>query len=656
MQEDRRSISGIGTRTVERKAGLADELAAAFAHHQAGRLDRAAGLYRKILHKAPDDPAALHLLGVIALSEGRPERAIQLIGKAVAVSPDFAEAHANLGSAERAAGRPERACASYRRAIALQPDSAPAHSNLGSTLCDQGDFAAALASSQRAVELAPNFAEAHSNLGRALRGLGRLKDAAVSFRRSLLLDPSSAVRLTNLGDVLVDLGRFKDAETCYRDAIVLDPRFMPAHYALAARQRLAGDMQAAIECYRKILSLSPRQPVAWNDLGTALRALGRFDEAVEAFRRALELRPDFADAYRNLANCRQLAADEAGLSRLAGLIQRSDLSSDERAAAGFAMAKALDDADRFDEAFAAYQQANVAYRDAQRAASDRFDIDSLRQQMGETISSFTPAYFASVAGWGNPSERPVFVLGMPRSGTSLVEQIAASHSQVFGAGELGDIAELAAELAAMLDAPFRPVIRRLADAHIERLGTLGSDAERVIDKLPDNVFRLGVIATLFPAARIIVCRRDPRDVCLSCYFQKFPPGRLTFSYDLADCARRYMETERIIAHWCQVSPLKMLEVEYEALIADLEGESRRLIAFLGLDWEPACLEFQRTERTVTTASSWQVRQPLYDRSVGRWRNYQRHLTPLFRELGAAIPGTTGDATIRGGRAPGNSAT
>jgi len=226
---------------------------------------------------------------------------------------------------------------------------------------------------------------------------------------------------------------------------------------------------------------------------------------------------------------------------------------------------------------------------------------------------------------------------MPRSGTSLVEQIAASHSRVFGAGELTDVGEIAAELGPLLGATGRQAatVRRLADKHLIRLAAVGGSAQRVIDKLPDNVFELGVIATLFPAARIIFCRRDPRDICLSCYFQKFTAGQLVFSYDLADCARRYLETERLTAHWRQILPLRMLDVEYEALVRDLEGESRRLISFLDLEWEPACLDFHRTKRTITTASSWQVRQPLYDRSVGRWRKYERHLAPLLSVLVSA---------------------
>ena len=310
----------------------------------------------------------------------------------------------------------------------------------------------------------------------------------------------------------------------------------------------------------------------------------------------------------------------------------STLPLEERVIAGFALGKSLDDADRFDAAFAAFERANETYREMRAAMGERFDAEALNRQVNETIAAYTPAYFASVATWATPSELPVFIVGMPRSGTSLVEQIAASHSQVFGAGELKDIGKLALELGASNRNWQCTDVRRLADRHLEGLRVLGRGADRVIDKLPDNVFQLGLIATLFPSARVIFCHRDPRDIALSCFFQKFSAGQLMFSYDLADCGNRYRETARLMAHWHRVLPLRMLDITYEALVADLEGESRRLIAFLGLEWEPACLDFHHTQRTVMTASSWQVRQPLYARSVGRWRRYEQHLDPLFAAL------------------------
>jgi tetratricopeptide (TPR) repeat protein len=408
------------------------------------------------------------------------------------------------------------------------------------------------------------------------------------------------------------------------------------HHSRAVSLRLAGDLEGAVASYRLGLALAPGSAETWNELGTALRSLGRFGDAAASFRRALALKPGFADAYRNLALCGELGAKDADTARVAALAADKNLAVEERSAAGFALGKLLDDAGRYDEAFAAFGEANALYRQSRTAAGERFSIAALRREIDETIAAFTADFFTKTAGQGVADELPVFVLGMPRSGTSLVEQIGASHSRVHGAGELLDIARIAGELgppaAGTAQRWHEADIAAAARDYLDRLRALGGGAVRVIDKMPDNVLHMGLIATLLPRARIVLCRRDARDTCLSCFFQQFTPGTQLFSYDLADCGRRHLEIDRLIEHWRHVLPIPVLEVEYERLVGDLEGESRRLIDFLGLDWEERCLDFHRTDRTVTTASSWQVRQPLYDRSVGRWRHYERHLAPLVAAL------------------------
>jgi hypothetical protein len=251
------------------------------------------------------------------------------------------------------------------------------------------------------------------------------------------------------------------------------------------------------------------------------------------------------------------------------------------------------------------------------AQGRRFDAGVLHKAVDGLIARRQPP------GEGAASELPVFIVGMPRSGTSLVEQIAASHPSVFGAGELRAIPDIA-----KAPDPFDPAI---ALAHLAHLQSLAPRASRVIDTTPDNLFQLGLIARLYKGARVILCRRDPRDTCLSCFFTLLPSGNL-FSFDLGDCGIRYFETERMAAHAFGTLDLRMLTVHYEDVVADLEGESRRLIDFLGLPWDPACLEFYKTKRVVTTASFWQVRQPIYAKSVGRWRNYEKHLGPLMAGL------------------------
>ena len=333
---------------------------------------------------------------------------------------------------------------------------------------------------------------------------------------------------------------------------------------------------------------------------------------------------------------RQQARDEVELQRLDAILTSPGHSIPDRIASGFALARLLDTAGRYDEAFAYLAAANVLHRRQRAVLGECFDPVAFQREVGGLIEVFAPELFPAVAGWGNPSQLPVFIVGMPRSGTSLVEQIAASHSRVFGAGERDEITRLAAALTAhggnrpvaQWDANFA---RQLADAQIANLQKLGGGAARVIDKMPDNVLFLGMIAALFPAARVILCQRDPRDTCLSCYFQRFEQGH-EFAYDLEDCGRRFLHVDRLATHWLSVLPIEMLVIDYEELVEDLEGQGRRLIEFLGLDWEPAYLEFHKTQRPVFSGSYWQVRQPLYSSSVGRWRKYEKHLGPLLEVL------------------------
>ncbi len=607
---------------------IAEHFQTAYTHHRAGRLDRAADLYQKILRKNPDHADALHLLGLIALASGQPKQAVQLIGKAVAAAPSFADAHSNLGNALMAVGRTGEAIASYQRAIALKPGRAAPYSNLGRAQNSMGAFAAARESCRAAIALAPMLPEPHYNLALALRALGQVVEAKAACRAALHLRPDAPWQ-RECAALLADLDCGEEALAILDRLLAVSPDEAASHTARASILYRMGDISGSAVAYRRAASLAPNDADCWNGLGRTERAQGRFDAATLAFRRALAIAPEHADAHRNLALLGELGIRSAEAKGLATLIDRRGTADMDRVAAGFALGKLLDDADRYDEAFARYSAANQLFREMQAVAGKRFNRVALAGEVDNAIATYPGSRLAELAEGSSTSDLPVFIVGMPRSGTSLVEQIAASHPQVFGAGELREVGRMAAVLnkqdaSQSWDAA---EARRLGEAHLAMLRRLGGAALRVIDKMPDNVFLLGHIATLFPRARIIFCRRDPRDTCLSCYFTLFMSGNL-FSYDLADCASRHIETDRLMAHWQSVLPLAILTVDYEAVVADLERESRRIIDFLGLRWDPTCLDFHRTERTVVTASSWQVRQPLYRHAVGRWRHYSRHLGAL----------------------------
>ena len=626
----------------QRQASDVHDIQAGLEQHRAGRLDRADQFYRKVLERTPNHPDALHLSGVVAFSKGKFEQSIALIGKALEQNQNFANAHLNLGNALREVGRREEAADSYRRAIALTPGSALAYSNLGRVLNDLGQSEAAVESCRMAVALDPTIAAPQLNLAAALTRLRNLGEAESAYLRALMLEPERAETHRSLGMLLAELERYDEALVCHDRAIKLKPDDPASHRARASTLILRKDLEPAAEGFRRAIALAPDQIEGWIGLGWSLRLLGRFEEADACLARVRELDPTNIEAVRHQTATGRGASDEAEIARLTEVLGQPGLPQSDRIVAGFALGKLFDNADRYDDAFARYRQANVECRAMQTAADQRFDFAALKRRVDLLIDTHTAEYFADNQG-GNRSELPVFIVGMPRSGTSLVEQIAASHSQVTGAGELDDIDRIAAAVAGTTErkvAAFEgdtTLAARLSNLHIERLRRLARGARRVTDKMPDNSMHLGLIAVMFPGARVIYCSRDARDISLSCYFQLFADGLQLFSYDLPDCGRRCLEVRRIMAHWRNVLPLRLHEVRYEKLVADLEGESRRLIDFLGLAWEPACLEFHRTERTVTTMSHWQVRQPLYDRSVGRWRNYRRHLGPLLEVLGPDGP-------------------
>jgi tetratricopeptide (TPR) repeat protein len=639
---------------------------------QQHRFDEAIAAYKKFLELRPDVPEIHRDLGAVLKASGRMDEAAASVSRAVQLKPDFADAHNDLGYIFLIQNRPDDAIAAYWKVIALKPEFAGAHNNLGNALSKKRRIAEALAAYRRAAQLEPNSAAAHNGIGNMLRQTGELDQAIAAYLTAIRLKPDFALAYFNLGQAYRSAGRYEEALSAYGHVLKTDADDAEVHAnmavvlaemrrfdeAMAAHARLAAlvpdspvmhetlgeimlrqhNAPAAADHFRRSVAIDPNRDSAWNGLGLALQSQGRFDEAAKCFRRVLELCPNAAIGlvYRHLVNTGRIAAGQTDIDRLTASLNEPDIPAVSRVAAGFALGKVLDEVQRFDEAFVRYAEANSLVKQLQTAAGERYDPQIVQRQLEQTIDTFTPEFFRQRRDWTEPSQLPVFIVGMPRSGTTLVQQIAASHPQVHGAGELHDIANIlktlgGTDLKSAALAWNRDAIKTAADRHLQRLRSLNATALRIIDKMPNNIHRLGLISLLFPAARVIFCRREARDTCLSCYFQWFSIGN-TFAYDLAHCGHEYIATDRLMDHWRQALPLPMIDLQYEDLVADLEGQSRRLFDFLGVPWDPACLEFHRTETTVLTASSWQVRQPIYRNSLGRWRHYERHLTPLLEVL------------------------
>jgi tetratricopeptide (TPR) repeat protein len=609
----------------------------------------------------PADAGAQNNLANALGRLGQLDLAVSSYQRALLLKPDFAEAHCNLATALLDIGQPDEAAASCRRALEIQPDFAQAHSNLGSALLELGQCDAAVASYRRALEIKPDHAATLDGLGNALRGLWRLEEAVSSYRRALLLKPDFAEAHNNLANALLDLGQSDDAAVSYRRALLLKPDFAEAHNNLGNVFRGLGQLDAAVSSYRRALQIKPDFAEAHSNLGIALRLQGRtveaeascrraleihpnsastisvlaesladkgqFAEAEELFKRAISFEPESPEAWAAIVRLRKMTRDDAAWLAQAERIAERPLPPRKEVHLRYAMGKYFDDVAEFAQAFGNFQRANELTK-RYRAGHDR-------QQLTRAVDSIIRCYDAS---WlrkasigANPSARPVLIVGMLRSGTTLAEQILASHPAVFGAGELAfwNAASAAHQSSALDREMGGSLVSKLAGDYLRLLQDLSPDALRVIDKMPTNFLSLGLIHAAVPRARIIHMTRNPIDTCLSIYFQRFETA-LAYTNDLEDLAHYYTEYFRLMKHWRLTLPKEaILDVPYEGLVDDHESWSRRMLEFIDMPWDPVCLNFHRTERTVITASKWQVRQKISKSSVGRWHNYRKFVGPLL---------------------------
>lgn len=494
---------------------------------------------------------------------------------------------------------------------------------LGVALWSQGKDA--LSSMQRSVEFLPDDAEAHGNLGNVLRAQGQLQGAVRSHRRALELDPNYAESHNNLGSVLQDLGLLDEAASYFRRATEIKPDFALAHSNLGNVLSLLNRPEECEASCRRALELNPKLTAAIVQLAEAEAGRGRFDAAEELAKRAIALEPDMPEAWAGLARWRKMSAADAEWLAAAQRIVGLPWAPRREVHLRYALGKYFDDLRDYEQAFGHYRRAN----ELAKLGRPSHDQGQFSQGIDKIIQSFDAEWLHRASVAANPSERPVFIVGMPRSGTTLTEQILASHASVFGAGELPFWNTAAVRHAAARgDGDELGTLRGLGEAYLRLLDSLSPDARRVIDKMPANFLYLGLIHAALPNARIIHLGRHPIDTCLSIYFQNFD-AKHGYANDLDDLAHYYREYIRLMVHWRRLLPAQsMLEVPYEGLVDDVEGWSRRMVEFIGVPWDANCLEFHRNERTVDTSSKWQARQKIHRTSVKRWRHYEKYLGPL----------------------------
>lgn len=624
----------------------ADEVVTLLRRADHAALERRA---REALAADDGDALAWKALSVALSAQGR--EALAALERAAALAPGDAEAQSNYGHALRARGRHAEAAAVYQRALRLNGGSAALHLALGNAQLAGGDPGAAADSYRQALAIDARLAEAHCNLGAALRSLGRLQDARRACEQALAIRPDFAIALCSLGELNRELGDSAQAAACCRRAIALAPQLAAAHNGLGNALLDLGAPGEAAASYRRALELDGEGDAARINLALALRQLGAggearslceavlgrsprsapalvllaelhtdggdFEAARALLRRAVEADPRSAEAQAGFAYLGRMGEADAGWAA-AALELASTAPPRQQIHLRYALGKYHDDRGEWDAAFAQFALAHELQRGQGRA----YDRREASARVDRLVRTQDAAWLRRVRAQADPSPRAVFIVGMPRSGTSLVEQILASHPDVYGAGELPFWEAVAARGTDADDAS-------TGGQYLAALPEAAGRAGRVTDKMPANYWHVGRIHAALPHARFIHVRRDPRDTCVSIFCQNFR-NAYPFAHDLEDLAHCYRDYARLMQHWREALPADtFLDVDYEDLVDDAEGGTRRMLGFLGLGWDARCLGFEHTRREVLTASKWQVRQKISRASVGRWRHYERHIGPLL---------------------------
>ncbi|WP_374470634.1 sulfotransferase [Phenylobacterium sp.] len=630
---------------------------------------------REILKAAPGHPQALLLLAAALRRQGAPAAARDVAQPLAARHPQWAEAHAELGLALAALGDTRAAVTALERAIDIEPRHGQAWRALGDAWTLLGDTAqadAAYANHIRAGVREPALMEAANALCE-----NRLPEAEHLLRGFLKRQPTEVAAIRMLAETGARLGRLADAEALLARCLELAPGFTAARHnyaailyrqskpleALAQVERLLaaepgnpgyrnlkaaalsriGEYDQAIAIYEAVLAEFPRQPKGWMSLGHALKTVGRQADAVAAYRRGVELQPSLGEAWWSLANLKTFRFSQEDLAAMEGALAGAGLSDDDRLHLHFALGKAREDAREWEAAFGHYTAGN-----ALRRRTLGYRAQDTTDQVDRAVALFTPRFLAARAGQGCPAPDPIFVVGLPRAGSTLVEQILASHSQVEGTQELPDIITLARRLggkpAAERDTAYPEALAELSPGELKALGEEYLERARVhrklgrpffIDKMPNNWAHVGLIHLILPNARIIDARRHPLGCCFSGFKQHFARGQ-GFTYSLDDVGRYYADYVRLMAHVDAVLPGRVHRVIYEQMVADPEAEVRRLLDYCRLPFEAGCLRFYENDRAVRTASSEQVRRPIYADATEHWRNFEPWLEPLKAALGPVL--------------------
>jgi tetratricopeptide (TPR) repeat protein len=584
------------------------------------------GKDQKVLNPPQDQQQIL----ISFYSQGQLQQALEQAKGLLEQFPYSILSHNICGAVYAAFNQYDAAINSYKQALKIKPDYADAHNNMGVVLLEIGELNAAIDSYKQALKIKPNYAEAHYNMGNALKEKGELNATIDSYEQALKIKPDYADAHNNMGVVLLEIGELNAAIDSYKQALKIKPDYAEAHYNMGNALKEKGELNATIDSYEQALKIKPDYADAHNNMGTALQDHGKLEEAIEAYNKALAIKPDHAETHRHLSGLTKYALDDEHFAQCQSLYQDESLSDKDRCHLSFALAKMYEDTGKLDEAYAHLTEGNTLRKKRLNYLIDQDErvFAQLKKTQPKIMQhSLNPAHHAAAI-------VPIFILGMPRSGTTLIEQIVSSHSKVTGAGELNYVSQFGSSLAQEIDVMNVATIPKFRERYLSEITKKADGSEFVTDKMPDNFKYIALICAAFPEAKIIHVQRESAATCWSNFKHYFTSKGLGYSYNLADIVSYYTLYMDLIEFWQQIYNNRIYNLDYDKLTENQEPETQRLIEHLGLSWEDACLAPQNNKRAVKTASQQQVRLKLYKGSSQAWRKYEPFLEGVFDSLKA----------------------